>query len=145
MKSLNKVQLIGNVTKDPELKYTNGNTAVASFTVATNRQWTTEAGEKKDEADFHRCIAWSKLGEICSQLLKKGRKVFIEGRLQNRSWVGTDGVTKYATEIIVSDMILLDKSDDEKETDKFVDEADKAITAREAEESNIKDEDKIPF
>lgn len=108
MKSLNKVQLIGNLTRDPELKYTPTGTAVCTFSVATNRQWTTDQGEKKDEADFHRCVAWNKLAEICNNLLKKGRKVYVEGRLQTRSWQAQDGQTKYTTEIVISDMILLD-------------------------------------
>lgn len=108
MKSLNKVQLIGNLTRDPEMKYTPTGTAVVTFSIATNRQWTNDQGEKKDEADFHRCVAWSKLAEICANLLKKGRKVYVEGRIQTRSWQGQDGQTRYTTEIVISDMILLD-------------------------------------
>ena len=107
-KSLNKVQLIGNLTRDPELKFTPSEIAVCTFSVATNRQWTTDQGEKKDEADFHRIVAWRKLAEICGQLLKKGRKVYVEGRLQTRSWQDQEGVTKYMTEVVISDMILLD-------------------------------------
>ncbi|MDP3917963.1 MAG: single-stranded DNA-binding protein [Candidatus Woesebacteria bacterium] len=107
-KSLNKVQLIGNTTADPELKYTPTGAAVCNFSVATNRQWTTDTGEKKDEADFHRLVAWNKLAEICGQLLKKGRKVYVEGRLSTRSWQDKDGQTKYMTEVVLSDMILLD-------------------------------------
>lgn len=107
-KSLNKVQLIGNLTRDPELKFTPSEIAVCTFSVATNRQWTTDQGEKKDEADFHRIVAWRKLAEICGQLLKKGRKVYVEGRLQTRSWQDKEGVTKYMTEVVCSDMILLD-------------------------------------
>lgn len=107
-KSLNKVQLIGNLTRDPELKYTPSGTAVCTFTIATNRQWTTDQGEKKDEADFHRIVSWAKLAEICGQLLKKGRKTYVEGRLQTRSWQDQSGVTKYMTEVVISDMILLD-------------------------------------
>ena len=108
MKSLNKVQLIGNLTRDPELKFTPKGTAVCTIGLATNRTWTTDAGEKKDEADFHRLVAWNKLAEICGQLLKKGRKVYVEGRLQTRSWQDKDGQTKYMTEVVLSDMILLD-------------------------------------
>ncbi len=108
MKSLNKVQLIGNVTRDPELKYTGTGTAVCTFTIATNRSWTTDTGEKKDEADFTRVVAWQKLAEICGQLLKKGRKVYVEGRLSNRSYQDKDGQTKYISEVVISDMILLD-------------------------------------
>lgn len=108
MKSLNKVQLIGNLTRDPELKYTGTGTAVATFTIATNRSWNTDTGEKKEEADFTRIVAWQKLAEICGQLLKKGRKVYVEGRLSNRSYQDKDGVTKYISEVVISDMILLD-------------------------------------
>ncbi len=108
MKSLNKVQLIGNLTKDPELKYTGTGVAVSTFTIATNRSWTTDTGEKKDEADFTRVVAWNKLAEICGQLLKKGRKVYVEGRLSTRNYQDKDGQTKYVTEVVISDMILLD-------------------------------------
>lgn len=111
-RSLNKVQLIGNLTRDPELRYTPQGTAVCTIGLATNRQWATESGEKKDEAEFHRLVAWSKLAEICSQLLKKGRKVYFEGRLQTRSWTGQDGSQKTTTEIVVSDMIILDSRRD---------------------------------
>lgn len=107
-RSLNRVQLIGNLTRDPELRYTPSGAAVVSFSIATNRSWTTDTGEKKDQAEFHRIVAWNKLAEICSQFLTKGKKVFVEGRLATRSWVGQDGAQKQTTEIIISDMILLD-------------------------------------
>lgn len=107
-RSLNKVLLIGNLTRDPELRYTPQGTAVCSFGVATNRQWTTESGEKREEAEFHRIVAWNKLAELCTQLLTKGRKVFVEGRLQTRSWQAPDGTQKTATEIVIDDMIILD-------------------------------------
>ena len=107
-RSLNKVELIGNLTRDPELRYTPQGTAVCTFGLATNRQWVTEAGEKKEEAEFHRIVAWNKLAEICSQLLTKGRKTYIEGRLQTRSWTGQDGQQRTTTEIVASDMIILD-------------------------------------
>lgn len=107
-RSLNKVQLIGNLTRDPELRYTPQGTAVCSFGMATNRQWTTEAGEKREAAEFHRIVAWNKLAEICSQLLFKGRRVFVEGRLQTRQWTAQDGTPRQTTEIVISDMIILD-------------------------------------
>ena len=107
-RSLNRVQLIGNLTRDPELRYTPSGTAVCSFSIATNRSWTTDTGEKKDEADFHRIVAWNKLAELCSQFLVKGRKVYVEGRLQTRSWAAQDGTQKQTTEIVINDMILLD-------------------------------------
>ncbi len=107
-KSLNRVQLIGNLTRDPELRYTPSGSAVCTFSVATNRSWTTDTGEKKDETEFHRIVSWNKLAEICSQFLTKGRKVFVEGRLTTRSWQAQDGTQKQSTEIVISDMILLD-------------------------------------
>ena len=107
-RSLNKVTLIGNLTRDPELRYTPSGSAVCTFGLATNRQWTTDTGEKKEDAEFHRIVAWNKLAEICAQLLKKGRKTYVEGRLQTRSWTGQDGIQKTTTEVVISDMILLD-------------------------------------
>ena len=107
-RSLNRVQLIGNLTRDPELRYTPSGTAVCSFSIATNRNWTTDTGEKKDEVEFHRIVSWNKLAELCSQFLTKGRKVFVEGRLSTRSWTAQDGSQKQTTEIVISDMILLD-------------------------------------
>src|SRR3990167_2513605 len=107
-RSLNKVVLIGNLTRDPELRYTPQGTAVCTFGLATNRQWVTEAVEKKEDAEFHRLVSWNKLAEICSQLLSKGRKVYVEGRLQTRSWTGQDGNQRTSTEIVISDMIVLD-------------------------------------
>ena len=112
-RSLNKVMLIGNLTRDPEMRYTPQGTAVCTFGLATNRQWTTESGEKKEDAEFHNLVAWNKLAEICAQLLKKGRKVFVEGRLSTRSWQGQDGTQKQRTEIVISDMVILDKKSDE--------------------------------
>ena len=107
-RSLNKVQLIGNLTRDPELRYTPTGTAVCSFSIATNRSWTTDSGEKKEETDFHRVVAWNKLAELCSQLLSKGRKVYVEGRLANRKYTGQDGQEKQITEIVIEDMLVLD-------------------------------------
>lgn len=108
-RSLNKVMLIGNLTRDPELRYTPAGTAVCSFGLATNRSWLPEgATERREETEFHRIVSWNKLAELCSQLLSKGRKVFVEGRLQTRSWTGADGAQRTATEIVIDDMIILD-------------------------------------
>jgi len=107
-RSLNKVQLIGNLTRDPELRYTPQGTAVCTIGLATNRTWTTGTGEKQEASDFHRIIAWNKLAEICSQYLVKGRKAYFEGRLSTRSWTAQDGQQKSITEIIADDMIILD-------------------------------------
>ncbi len=107
-RSLNKAQLIGNLTRDPELRYTPQGTAVCTFGLATNRTWVTENSEKKEDTEFHRIVAWNKLAELCSQLIFKGRKVFVEGRLQTREWTGKDGGSRQVTEIVISDMIILD-------------------------------------
>lgn len=108
-RSLNKVMLIGNLTKDPELRYTPSGAAVCSFRVATNRSWTpSDGGERKEETEFHRVVSWNKLAELCSQLLTKGRKVYIEGRLQTRSWETPEGERRYATEVVAEDMVILD-------------------------------------
>jgi len=111
-RSLNKVMLIGNLTRDPEMRYTPQGTAVCTFGVATNRSWTLESGEKKEDVEFHNIVAWNKLAEICAQLLKKGRKVYVEGRLSTRSWQGQDGTQKQRTEVVISDMVILDKKSD---------------------------------
>ena len=149
-KSLNRVQLIGNLTRDPELRYTPNGTAVCSFGIATNRSWTTEAGEKKDEAEFHNIVAWNKLAELCSQFLVKGGKVFVEGRLANRSWQAQDGTQRTRTEIVISDMILLGerKNGAVEETEEKVQEEPKEEKAPketpEEEEEEIAPDD-IPF
>ncbi len=111
-RSLNKMTLIGNLTHDPELRYTPQGNAVCTFSVATNRQWATESGEKKEEAEFHRVVSWNKLAEICAQFLGKGRKVYIEGRLQTRDWQAQDGTQKKTTEIVANEMIILDSRRD---------------------------------
>ena len=95
------------------MKYTPAGAAVCTFGIATNRNWTTENGEKKEDVEFHNIVAWNKLAEICAQLLKKGRKVFVEGRLSTHSWQGQDGVQRSRTEVIISDMIILDKKGEE--------------------------------
>lgn len=107
-KSLNRVQLIGNLTRDPELRYTPTGAAVCSLGLATNRSWTTDAGEKREEAEFHRLVAWRKLAEICGQYLKKGSKVYVEGHLATRKFTSQDGQEKSVTEIVMDDMIMLD-------------------------------------
>lgn len=106
-RSVNKALIIGNLTRDPEMRYTPQGHAVTSFGVATNREWTTN-GERKEATEFHNVVAWGKLAELCSQLLSKGRKVYIEGRLQTRTWDDQNGVKHYKTEIVADDMVILD-------------------------------------
>jgi single-strand DNA-binding protein len=107
--NLNKAMLIGNITRDPESRTTPNGQTVCSFGLATNRIWKDKnTGERKSQADFHNIVAWGRLAETCSQYLKKGSKVYIEGRLQTRSWDDPSGVKKYRTEIVCQNMIMLD-------------------------------------
>jgi len=105
--NLNRAMIIGNLTRDPEVRTTPSGQTVASFAVATNLVWTDANGQKQQKVEFHNIVAWRKLGEICGTWLKKGKQVYIEGRLQTRDWVGQDGVRKYRTEIIADNMIML--------------------------------------
>jgi single-strand DNA-binding protein len=106
-RSLNKVILIGNLTRDPELRYTPSGTAVCTFSLATNRDWVDSSGQKQEEVEYTRVVSWNKLAEICSQLLNKGRKVYVEGRLQTRTWQNQEGQEKQTTEVVISEMIAL--------------------------------------
>lgn len=108
--NLNKAMIIGNLTRDPEVKTTPSGITVASFGVATNFIWTDQQGQKQEKVEFHNVVAWRRLAEICGQYLHKGSKVFIEGRLQTRDWVGQDNVKRYRTEIIAENMIMLDRA-----------------------------------
>jgi single-strand DNA-binding protein len=107
-RSLNRVELIGNLTRDPELRYTPKGSSVCNFGMATNRAWTTEQGEKKEETEFHHIVVWGKLAELCSQYLSKGRKVYVEGRLSTRTWTAQDGTQRNRTEVVIDDMLMLD-------------------------------------
>lgn len=119
MRSINKVILIGNLTRDPELRQTPNGQSVCTFGIATNRQWITKDGQRNNLAEFHEVVAWARLAEICHQFLKKGKLVYLEGYLKTRSWDTPEGVRKFKTEIIIQDMVMLDKRKDssEKEAD----------------------------
>ena len=109
-RSVNKVILIGNLTRDPEVRYTPQGSAVCSFSIATNRDiGQGDNGERKEVVDFHNLVAWNKLAELCGQLLTKGSKIYVEGRLQTRDWTDVSGVKKYKTEVVVDEMIVLSK------------------------------------
>ena len=105
---VNKVIIIGNVGADPELRYTPGGTAVANFNVATNESWTDNNGERQERTEWHRIVVWGRLAEICNQYLRKGSKIYVEGRLQTRSWEGQDGQKRYTTEVVAREMQMLD-------------------------------------
>lgn len=106
--NLNKAMIIGNLTRDPEMRNTSSGQTIASFSVATNLVWTDQSGQQQKKTEFHNIIAWRKLADICAKYLHKGSKVFIEGRLQTTDWTGQDGVKRYKTEIVAENMIMLD-------------------------------------
>ncbi len=109
MLNLNRAMILGNLTRDPEVRFTPAGQSVATFAVATNRRWTTKEGQTQESAEYHDVVAWGKLAEICQQFLKKGQRVYIEGRLQTRSWEGQDGAKRNRTEIIAENVISLDR------------------------------------
>lgn len=153
VRSLNKVQLIGNLTRDPEVRYTGSGAAVATFSVATNRSWKNKDGEVQEAVEFHNIVAWSKLAEICQQLLKKGSKVYVEGSLTTRSWDDEEtGKKNYKTEVRIDDLILLDSkgkpSDSEasasaKGSSEPMPEEPAEKKAKESKASKAKDEDPL--
>ncbi|MBI3193544.1 MAG: single-stranded DNA-binding protein [Ignavibacteriae bacterium] len=107
--SLNRATLIGYLGKDPEVSYTASGIAVAKFSIATNERWKDESGNLQEKTEWHNIVAWRKLAEICGQYLKKGSKVFLEGKIQTRSWDDKNtGVKRYATEIVADNMMMLD-------------------------------------
>ncbi len=158
-RSLNRAILIGNLTRDPELKYTPSGTAVCTFGVATNRSWTTAEGETKEDVQFHRIVAWQKLAELCSKLLSKGRKVYLEGRITYRSFTGKDGQERQVTEIILDDFVVFDdrrKMADQESSPKAeesdaphtgIESVDEPVTAKETKKTDDEtiSEDDIPF
>ena len=107
MASLNRVLLIGNLGADPELSYTPSGTAKVSMRLATHEVWTNKSGEKGERTEWHRVIAWGRLAEICGEYLGKGRQIFVEGRLQTRSWEDRDGNKRWTTEIVATGMQML--------------------------------------
>ena len=108
MSGINKAILIGRLGSDPEVRYTPSGVAVANFSIATSEEWKDkDTGEKKERTEWHRIVAWSKLGEICGEYLSKGRQVYIEGRIQTRSWEDRDGNKRYTTEIVATDVQFL--------------------------------------
>ncbi len=110
MTYLNRATIIGNLTRDPETKTTTQGANVTTFSVATNLRWTTQSGEKKESTEYHNIVTWRRLAEICGQYLKKGSKVYVEGRIQTRSWDDAQGQKHWRTEIIADNVIMLDRA-----------------------------------
>ncbi len=107
MASLNKAIVIGNLGKDPEIRYTAGGQAVANMTIATNERWTDKEGAKQERTEWHRIVVWGRQAENCNQYLKKGRQVYVEGRIQTREWEDKEGQKRYTTEIVASNVLFL--------------------------------------
>ncbi len=111
-KDFNQAIVMGNLTRDPELRTTPNGQSVTSFAVATNRSWNDASGERRDEVEYHEVVAWGKLAELVSNYLSKGRRVLVVGRLQTRSWDGQDGAKRQRTEIVASDITFVDRAGD---------------------------------
>ena len=140
-RSLNKVMLIGNLTRDPNLRFTPNSAAVCSFGLATNRSWTSgDNGEKQERVDFHNIVAWGKLAEICGQLLHKGDKVYVEGRIQTRDWKTEDGNERRITEIIIDNMMLLNSRGGYQANDDEAEETPKKTKAKKSESDSDEEE-----
>ncbi len=151
---LNRIMLIGNLTRDPELRYTPGGTAVCNFGLATNRRWTTSDGEQKEAAQFHRIVAWAQLAELCAQLLSKGDKVFVSGRIQYRKWEDSDEIQRESAEVVINDMILLRSSEPRRSSSSDVEEEfERSQEGEEGEEESeekgkqkeVDDDEEVPF
>ena len=148
MASLNKVLLIGNLTRDPELRYIPSGSAVTSFTLAMNRVYKLQTGEKKEEVSFVRVVVWGRLAEVCNDYLKKGNPVFVEGRLQSRSWDGPDGQKRNALEVIAANIQFLKQSSGREKEPVDLGSTDKEdIPDIQLEEAPTKNsgEDEVPF
>jgi len=160
MLNLNRAMIIGNATRDVELRTTPNGKSVASFAVATNRRWTDASGEQKDEVQYHEIVCWGKLAEIANQIIRRGSKVYVEGRLQTRNWEGQDGAKRQKTEIIAENLIALSGRGEVAPASQSVDlpsqdpdvaspkPAKKELKKEESEKPNDSDEinlDEIPF
>lgn len=110
MASLNKVMIIGNVGTDPEMRFTANGSAVTTFRIAASRNYSSPEGERREETEWFNVVTWNKLAETVSQFLQKGRRAYVEGRLQTRSWEGNDGQRRYRTEIVANTVLFLDRA-----------------------------------
>lgn len=149
-RSLNKAQIIGNLGADPEIRSTTSGTRVATLSVATSRSWTDRSGQRQEKTEWHRVVCWDKLAEICERYLKRGDRVYIEGRIEYRQWEGQDGQTKYTTEIRAREMIMLGGSGDGGGSSRSRDDSYASVPASEEDFSDFSDdslagEDDLPF
>lgn len=142
MRSVNKVILIGNLTRDPEMRQTSNGQVVTTFCIATNREWITKDSSKHSLAEYHDIVAWARLAEICSKYLKKGKLVYIEGYLKTRSWDTPEGVKKFRTEVVAQDMIMLEKRPKGEEGEDYIPEEDTTQPEEEAPDKKASKEEK---
>ena len=112
MSTLNRMMVIGNLGSDPEMRYTPNGSPVTSFSLATNRRYTNSAGERQEETEWLRVVAWNQLAEVCNQYLAKGRRVYVDGRLRSRTWEGQDGQVRFSNEINAYTVVFLDRQGD---------------------------------
>jgi single-strand DNA-binding protein len=126
-RGLNKVMIVGNVGRNPEMRYTPTGKPVTSFSVATSRSWTSSAGEPREETEWFNVVAWNQLAEICSQYLKKSQQVYVEGRLQTRKWQDSNNNRRTSIEIIASEVIMLDRRRNTDDQNEFTDIEDNFI------------------
>lgn len=141
MRSVNKVILIGNLTRDPEMRQTANGQMVTTFCIATNREWITKDGKKHSLAEYHDIVAWARLAEICNKYLKKGKLVFVEGYLKTRSWDTPEGVRKFRTEIVAQDMIMLEKRPKGEEGEDYIPQEDSMDEEEKPQEQKKTDEE----
>ncbi|HLC38616.1 MAG TPA: single-stranded DNA-binding protein [Patescibacteria group bacterium] len=142
MRDFNKVIILGNLTRDPEMRYTPNGQPVCSFGVATNRRWNDASGNTQEAVEFHNVVAWGKLAEICNQILNKGRKTLVEGRLQTRSWEGQDGVKRTKTEIVAENISALGAAGERNVPDAEAGAADQSPETEEKTEKKSSSKDK---
>ena len=141
MVGLNKEMIIGNVGTDPEMRYTANGNAVTTFRIACSRNYTTPDGERKEETEWFSVVTWSKLAETCSQFLQKGRRAYVEGRLQTRSWEGPDGQRRFRTEVVANTVLFLDRA----QAVPVAEEGVPAVAGVPAEIGDHVDPDDLPF
>ncbi|MFC1565284.1 single-stranded DNA-binding protein [candidate division KSB1 bacterium] len=140
MGSVNKVILIGNLGQDPELKYMPNGDAVCNFTIATTDSWKNREGEQQDRTEWHRIVAFRRLAEICGEYLKKGKQVFVEGRIRTRSWDDKDGIKRYTTEVIADSMTMLGRKDDDNSGSNY-----NSSSGTSGKPEKFEEEDDLPF
>jgi single-strand DNA-binding protein len=142
MSGVNKVILVGNLGSDPQIRYTPNGTAVANFNIATTERFTNKNGEKESRTEWHRIVAWGRLAEICNEYLKKGKQIYVEGRLQTRQWEDKDGNKQKSTEIVANNMVMLGRAGDAGDAAPQEFQADEEATQ---EAPAGKQEDDLPF